>query len=335
VEFDVIIVGAGPAGLSAALILGRCRRRVLVLDTNRPRNYASRALHGFLTRDGVHPQTLRRLGRDQLRQYDTVTLTMTEAIGACCLPGGFEVTLHGGRRMRCRKLLLATGVHDELPALPGLDDLYGRSVFHCPYCDGWESRDRRLVVYSRSQNGVGLAIQLQQWSQDVVLCTDGVCLPGKQIERLRTRGIRWYPQRIARLEGTKGQLRRVVFADGDAIARSVMFFSTPQRQASVLPSQLGCTLTRKGAVRTGEYEASEIPGLYVAGDASKAVQLAIIAAAEGAHAAFAINSDLIREDAGPERRAARPASRSRVGKTVAADAARTRAASARRQGQGR
>jgi thioredoxin reductase len=296
VEFDVIIVGAGPAGLSAALILGRCRRRVLLLDTNKPRNYASRALHGFLSRDGEHPQQLRRLGRDQLRQYDSVKLVMKEATKARCLPEGFEVTVAGGRRIKCRKLLLATGVVDELPQLPGLAPLYGRSVFHCPYCDGWESRDQPLVVYSRTANGVGLAVELQLWSRDVALCTDGVRLPAKHLERLAQHDIPWYPQRIKRLEGTKGQLRRVVFDDGRAIERSVMFFSMPQRQASDLAAQLGCGFTRKGAVRTGHYEAAEIPGVYVAGDASHLVQLVIVAAAEGAQAAFAINTDLIKED---------------------------------------
>lgn len=295
-RFDVIIVGAGPAGLSAALILGRCRRRVLVLDTNEPRNYASRALHGFLSRDGIDPRELRRIAREQLQEYDSVKLVMKRATRARCVRDGFEITVEGGRRIRARKLLLATGVVDELPDLAGLEPLYGRSVFHCPYCDGWESRDKPLVVYSRTANGVGLAIELKLWSDDIVLCTDGVRLQRKHIERLQKHGIPWYHQRIERLEGTNGQLRRVVFRDGDAIGRSVMFFSMPQRQRSNLATQLGCGFTHKGAVRTGEYEASDIPGVYVAGDASKLVQLVIVAAAEGAQAAFAINTDLLKED---------------------------------------
>jgi thioredoxin reductase len=296
VQFDVIIVGAGPAGLSAALILGRCRRRVLLLDTNEPRNYASRALHAFLSRDGFDPRELRRIGREQLRPYDSVKVVMKRAMRARAVSGGFEVSVEGGRRIRCRKLLLATGVVDELPPLDGLDPLYGRSVFHCPYCDGWESRDKRLVAYSRTANGVGLAIELKLWSSDVVLCTDGVALASKHIERLQQHDIAWYSKRIARLEGSRGQLRRVVFRDDSAIERSVMFFSMPQRQRSDLAQQLGCGFTRKGAVRTGEYEVSDIPGVYVAGDASKLVQLAIVAAAEGTQAAFAINTDLIKED---------------------------------------
>jgi thioredoxin reductase len=295
-EFDVVIVGAGPAGLSAALILGRCRRRVLVLDTNRPRNYASRALHGFLTRDGMHPRRLREVGRAQLAQYDSVRLVNKPATQARCLPHGFEVTIGGSQVIRTRKLLLATGVVDELPPVEGVRELYGRSVFHCPYCDGWESRDEPLVAYSRGAKGVGLAIELLVWSRDVVLCTDGVRLAPKHVARLKTHGIRWRREKIRRLEARNGRLQRVIFEQGEPLDRSVMFFNMGQRQGSDLASQLGCTYTSKGAVRTGDYEVSDVAGVYVAGDASKLVQLAIVAAAEGAQAAFSINTDLIRED---------------------------------------
>ena len=295
-DFDVIIVGAGPAGLSAALILGRCRRRVLVLDTDRPRNYASRSLHAFLTRDGIHPRELRRLGREQLAPYPTVQLVTKQATRARCLAKGFEITVADGSKLRCRKLLLATGVVDDLPQIDGIEPLYGRSVFHCPYCDGWESRDQPIAVYSRNANGVGLAISLLVWSADIALCTDGVRLAPKHVARLRRFRIPWHRERIARLDGRKGKLQRIVFADGTGLDRRVMFFSAGQRQASAIAAELGCSFTQKGAVRTGEYEASDIPGVYVAGDASRLVQLAIVAAAEGAQAAFAINTDLSRED---------------------------------------
>lgn len=295
-DYDVIIVGAGPAGLSAALILGRCRRKVLVLDTNRPRNAASHAVHGFLTRDGTHPAEFRRLARQQLTQYRSVKLARKEATRACQVKGGFEVTVADGKRLRCRKLLIATGVVDELPPIEGLDAFYGRSVFHCPYCDGWESRDLPIAVYARSANGVGLAIKLTVWSKDIVLCTDGVRIGSKHVERLTRYNIAWRRDPIARLEGAGGKLRRIVFENGESLARRVMFFSMGQRQGSDLAHQLGCGFTSRGAVRTGEYEITDIPGVYVAGDASKMVQLAIVAAAEGAQAAFAINTALVTED---------------------------------------
>lgn len=295
-DFDVIVVGAGPAGLSAALILGRCRRRVLVLDTDRPRNGVSRQLHGFLTRDGVEPTELRRIARGQLAQYDSVTLEQREATRARAVDRGFEVTLADGATLRCRKLLLATGVVDELPEVEGLLDLYGRSVFHCPYCDGWESRDQPIAVYSRSAKGIGLALELRVWSRDLAFCSDGVSLAPKHVRRLQQHGIPWYRGRIARLDGTDGQLERIIFRDGQTLERRVLFFQSGQRQGSDLAAQLGCRFTSKGAVRTGEYEVTDIPGVYVAGDASRLVQLAIVAASEGAQAAFAINKSLTTEE---------------------------------------
>lgn len=296
-EFEVIVIGAGPAGLSAALILGRCRRRVLVLDTDRPRNAAAHALNGFLTRDGIDPRQLRDIAREQLRRYPSVALASCEATGARCLPRGFEVTLASGDTLRCRKLLLATGVVDELPQIQGLEPLYGRSVFHCPYCDGWESRDQAIAVYSRSTKGVGLAIQLKVWSDDVVLCTDGRRLSKEHVVDLDRHQIPWRRERIARLEGVDGRLERIVFhAPVAPLERRVLFFQSGQRQASELASQLGCRYTHKGAVRTGEYEVTDVPGVYAAGDTSRLVQLAIVAASEGAQAAFAINTALVKED---------------------------------------
>ena len=295
-DYDVIIVGAGPAGLSAALILGRCRRKVLVLDTNQPRNAAAQAMHGFLSRDGINPEELRRVARQQLTQYRSVKFARKRATATREVKDGFEVTVADGKRLRCRKLLLATGVVDDLPPIEGIQAFYGRSVFHCPYCDGWESRDQPLAVYSRNANGVGLALELTVWSKDIVLCTDGGRLDAKHVERLQRHKIPWRRDPIARVDGTAGRLRRIVFANGESLARRVMFFSMGQRQSSNLAEQLGCGFTRKGAVRTGEYEVTDIHGVYVAGDASRLVQLAIVAAAEGAQAAFAINKALTGED---------------------------------------
>ncbi len=296
-QLDVIVIGAGPAGLSAALILGRCLRRVLVVDTDKPRNGASRALHGFLSRDGVAPHELRRLGREQLAPYDTVRIDQVEATRARRVGRAFEVTLADGRRLRCRKLLLATGVVDEVPALEGVDALYGHSVFHCPYCDGWEFRHQPMAIHARGAQGLGLALELRAWSDDLVLCTDGPAgLKPQHLRRLTDNGIALREQPIARLQGEGGQLTAIVFADGETLARRVLFFGAGQHQSCDLASALGCAFTTKGAVRTGKYEATNIPGLYVAGDASRLVQLAIVAAAEGAQAAFAINTALLEED---------------------------------------
>ena len=295
--FDVIIVGGGPAGLSAALVLGRCRRRVLICDAGNPRNAKSHGLHGFLTRDGIEPAEFLRIGREQLRPYETVELREIEVTDARREDDGFEITLSNGERLRSRKLLLATGVVDEVPKLEGLDKFYGRSVFHCPYCDGWEFRDQPLAVYGRGENVVGLALELRLWSRDLVICTDG---PGeitdKDRQRLEQHRISIREEKIARLEGNGDALEQIVFIDGEAIVVRGMFFSTGQHQASGLAEKLGCDFSEEGCVSTGEYETTNVPGLYVAGDASRLVQFVIVAASEGAQAAVAINKELMKED---------------------------------------
>jgi len=294
--YDVIIVGAGPAGLSAALMLGRCRRRVLVCDTGRPRNAASAAMHGFLTRDGIAPREFLRIAREQLRLYETVEIRDIEVTVAECRDSRFHVTLIDGSTLRSRKLLIATGVIDNLPDIPGFDQLYGRGVFHCPYCDGWEVRDQPLAIYGRGDRGLGLSLELTGWSRDLVLCTDGPSEIGPpDLARLERNGIAVRQDRILRLDG-RDRLERIVFATGEPLARHALFFTTGQEQQSELATALGCRMTEKGTVNTGKYETTHLRGLFVAGDASRAVQWVVVAAAEGAEAAFAINTDLVKED---------------------------------------
>jgi thioredoxin reductase len=295
-HYDVVIVGGGPAGLSAALMLGRCRRRVLVCDTGRPRNRASQAIHGYLTRDGIPPQDFIAVAREQLRQYTTVELRDIEVVEAECRESRFVVTLAGGERVASRKLLLATGVVDNLPEVPGIGEFYGKSVFHCPYCDGWEVRDQPLAIYGRGDRGVGLSLEMTGWSRDLILFTDGdpeIDTAGRA--RLARVGIAVREDRVLCLEGTAGVLERVVLASGEAVARGALFFTLGQEQRSPLAIRLGCEFNEKGTVRTGKYETTHLRGLFVAGDASRAVQWVVVAAAEGAEAAFAINSDLIKE----------------------------------------
>lgn len=295
--FDVIVVGGGPAGLSAALILGRCRRRILVCDAGHPRNAKSHGLHGFLSRDGSPPADLLECARQQLQPYLSVTVRSVEVVDAEARSEGFAVILEDGSCCAASKLLLATGVVDELPAIPGIERFYGRSVHPCPYCDGWEWREQPLAVYGRGEKGTGLSLMLTLWSKDLVLCTDG---PGElspaQRERLSLHQIPVREEPIARLEGTEnGLLRKIVFANGAALARQAIFFNTGERQRSPLIAKLGCKLDEKGRADTGEFEESNVPGLYIVGDASGDVQFAIVAAAQGARAAVAINKALLRE----------------------------------------
>ncbi len=305
-KFDVIIVGGGPAGLSAALVLGRCRRRVLVCDAGQQRNAASHGLHLFITRDGIEPAEFLSIAREQLKPYTTVEFREGLATKVHRLEDGFEVEIKDPgsagneehvRRVVGRKLLLATGVVDELPEIEGIADFYGRSVFHCPYCDGWEMRDRPIAVYGRGENGSGLAVELMLWSRDVVLCTDGPSeLSAEHREALERHKISVREEPIKRLEGSDGHLEKVVFQHGDPLQATAMFFSTGHNQSSDLAKQLGCAYNEQDCVDTGDDEVTSVPGVYAAGDSSRLVQFVIVAASEGAQAAVAINKELIKED---------------------------------------
>lgn len=294
--WDCIIVGGGPAGLSAALMLGRCRRRVLLCDVGDQRNIRSHALHGYLTRDGVSPAEFLRLARAELGHYGTVECRELEIVEATRDNGGFAVCAADGTRLRTRKLLLATGVVDELPALDGLAALYGTSVHHCPYCDAWEWRDRPLAAYGEGEAASGLALSLTFWSTDVLLCTGGTELPLGAAARLAAAGVSIRQEPVVRLEGKDGRLARIVFASGEAAQRSALFVVAGQRQRSPLAERLGCRFTERGTVDTGTCEVTNVPGLFVAGDASKEAQFVAVAAAEGIEAAMAIHKALMKED---------------------------------------
>jgi thioredoxin reductase len=294
-DYEVIIVGGGIAGLSAALVLGRCRRRTLVCDSGKPRNARSRGLHGFLSRDGTDPWEMRRLGHEQLKAYPDVAHMNGKVVDAWCRSEGFDVALEDGRRFSSRILLLATGVVDHLPEVEGIEDFYGRSVLHCPYCDGWEQRDRPLAVYGRGEEGVLFALELLIWSRDLVLCTDGDALGIEERRRLQRHGIALREERLVRLEGEGELLERLVFAEGEPLARSALFFLPEQSAHSPLASRLGCAVN-DGVSETGSLQQTSVPGLYMAGDAARSVKLAIVAAAEGAQAAFAINTALQKAD---------------------------------------
>jgi thioredoxin reductase len=296
-HFDVVVAGAGPAGLSAALILGRACRSVLVCDRGTPRSWASKHMHAYLSRDAIDPWRFREIGRRELACYPKVRLQDVEVIAAKRRGRGFEIALAGGTAVTCRKLLIATGMMDILPRIEGFEQFFGRTVFQCPYCDGWEMRGRALAIYGRRQRGFELARALTAWTDDIVLCTDGRAnFTDAELRQLESNRIRLVEKRVEALEGARGQLEHVRFADGERLARDGMFFNTPSRAQSKLAESLGCRYGRHGGILCGQYEATSVPGVFVAGNIIRDVQLSIVAAAEGARAAFGINRSLTRED---------------------------------------
>lgn len=297
--YDVVIVGGGAAGLSGAIVLGRCRRRVFLCDAGQPRNQASRAVHCLLGHEGMPPTELLAGGRSELERYTTVEVHSDRVTEITPSANQFAVACADGLTLRARKVLLTTGLTDEVPRLEGIEQLYGRSVHHCPYCDGFEHRDQPLAVYGAGDKGAGLALMMKQWSSDVILCTDG----GSEVSptmklRLQQHDIATCSERIAKLEGTEdGALQRIHLQSGKALNRSAIFFTTGCHQTSDLSAALGCARDQKGGIVTDPVtEESSVRGVYVAGDASRDVLLVAVAIAEGAKAGVAINRALLQED---------------------------------------
>jgi thioredoxin reductase len=289
-RYDVIIIGGGPAGLSAALMLGRCGRAVLVLDANEPRNGAARALHGYLTQDGIAPLELRERGEADLESYLSVQLRRARVERVRREAQEFAVVLGPGETVRSRLVLLATGRVDPLPAVPGAKEFYGRGVHHCPYCDGWEHRGRPLGVIGGKPGVLELADLLRTWSPDVTIYPDGQ--PEWPASDQRAKRLAVVTTRITRLEGAD-KLERLVLADGSVRPCDALFFCTSCAQRSVLPKELGCQFDDEDSVRCDGHRAVGVEGLYVAGNVRGGVHLAITAAAEGAEAAIAMNEELL------------------------------------------
>jgi thioredoxin reductase len=289
--YDVLIVGAGPAGLNAALVLGRMRRRVLVLDTDAPAHAVSRQVHGFLAQDGTPPRELRRIGREQLQAYPTVEVRTTAAVSATQVAGGdgFELELADGERVAGRRLVLAYGMRYGLPELPGIEELWGARVFHCPYCHGWEVRDQRLAVYGCGERAVHQALLLTSLSDDVILACPSVA--ADQRDALAGAGVDVLDTGVDRLEKRDGVLH-LVLEGGDPVERDAVFIQPALTPASEIAAALGAELTDVGTVAVDPAGETSVPGLYAAGDLATPVQSVAVATASGARAAYALNAAL-------------------------------------------
>ncbi|MFO1090853.1 MAG: NAD(P)/FAD-dependent oxidoreductase [Hyphomicrobiales bacterium] len=296
--YDVLVVGGGAAGLSAALLLGRCRHRVLVCAAGAPRNAAAPALHGLLGHEGTPPLDLLAKGREELRRYETVTVRETRIEAIEPTTEGFAFSCSDETSGTCRRVLLATGLTDELPDIPGLADCYGLTVHHCVYCDGFEHADQPIVAFGNGDKGLGLAAMLRHWSADVVLATNG-SVPADDaatLQRTKDVGISWRPQRISRLDADDGRIRQICFEDGEKVDCLAMFFCTGSHQTSDLAERLGCRRDDRGSIVVDPVtEETSVPGVYVAGDASRETLLLSVAIGEGARAAVAINRALLKE----------------------------------------
>ncbi|CAL9285611.1 NADH dehydrogenase [Streptomyces sp. SudanB91_2054] len=299
-RYDVVVVGGGAAGLSAALVLGRSRLRTLVVDAGEPRNAPSDHMQGFLTRDGMAPAEFLALGREEIARYG-VELLRDRAVDVA-REEDFTVSLAGGRSVRARRLVVTTGLKDELPEVPGVAERFGRDVLHCPFCHGWEVRDERFGVLAASPMSVHQALMVSGWSDDVVLFLHRVAeeeLSDEDLRRLAAAGVKVVPGEVAGLRVEEDRLTGVRLADGTAHDRSVVFVAPKAVPQTGLMERLGAELqeTPFGAYpvvdATGR---TSVPGLWTAGNALGFAEQVIHAASGGYRAASAIVGDLIMSD---------------------------------------
>jgi thioredoxin reductase len=295
-EYDVMVVGGGAAGLSAALVLSRARRSVLVVDAGAPRNAPAAHMHGFLSREGLPPNELLAAGREEVAGYGG-TVVADAVIDVERVGDGFELRLAGGSRGSARRLVVATGLRDVLPDVDGLQQRWARDVLHCPYCHGWEVRDRRLgVLGNASTASVDYAQIVRQWSSDVVLFVPPDTLTETQRTELAARRIEVVEGKVTAVAVTDDVLTAVELADGRCVARDVLFVPPRFVPHHALLETLGCDLDDDGwVVRDGTGRTS-VPGVWVAGNVGNPRAQVITAAGEGSAAAIAVNADLVADD---------------------------------------
>ena len=300
--YDVLIGGGGAAGLSAALVLTRARRSVVVVDSGQPRNAPAAHMHGFLGSDGLPPAELLAAGRREVTGYGGHLLPGTvDAIGPLegASAGGaprFDVTLDTGVVLSARRVLVSTGLRDVVPDIPGLRERWGRDVLHCPYCHGYEVRDQPVGVIGGSNEAVAHAHLVRQWSDDVVYFTNGTTLTEDEVDRFRARGIATVGGRIARLVVEDDALTGVELSGGQVVPRVAVFVRPRLVPNAGLLDALGCASDSNGWVTADPTGRTGVPGVWVAGNAANPRAQVITAAGEGSAAAIAINNDLVEED---------------------------------------
>jgi thioredoxin reductase len=292
-RYDVAVVGGGAAGLSAALVLGRARRRVAVVDAGTPRNAPATHMHGFLSRDGMPPGDLLAAGRAEARRYG-VELVDDRVVE---LTGGFTLRLAGGRSLRARRLLLATGAVDELPDIPGARERWGRDFLHCPYCHGWEVRDQPLGVLGSGPASVEHAHLLREWSDDIVFFAHTYPVGDAERAVLAARGVEVVDGPVARFSVVRDRLQAVELEDGRVVPRAAVFVRPALRPRDErLLGSLGCELDEGGFVRVDPTGRTSVPGIWAAGNVCNPRAQVITAAGEGSAAAITLNADLVEQD---------------------------------------
>ena len=294
---DCAVIGGGPAGLNASLVLGRARKKTVLFDDNKPRNAVTREAHGFITRDGIDPQELKRIAQDELAEYPDIQIEKQRVLNVVKEQELFRIETVRGDHFQARKVILATGFKEVLPDIGRLNEFYGKSLFSCPFCDGWELRDRPLVVLAEIPGAFHMAKVASNWTDDLIVCTNGKpVLSLEEKEILEKNSIKVNDKEIRSLMGTNGKLEAIEFGDGERLSRTGGFVASEWIQASAFGASLGCELNERGGVEADRFQRTNVEGVFACGDTvMDGPSQLIIAAAEGSMAGIGVNGELLEE----------------------------------------
>lgn len=292
--YDVIIAGGSYAGLSAAMALGRARRQVLIIDSGKPCNRQTPHSHNFLTQDGATPAAIAATAKAQVRQYPGIHFQDGTITGATPTPEGFTVTTAAGEQLAAKKLLFATGVKDEMPAIKGFAACWGVSVLHCPYCHGYEVKETPTGILANGDDAFEYVKMIRNWTSQLTIFTNGPStLTAEQVEKLQQHHIGVNEKEIAEITHAGGQISELLFKDGSSFALNALYHKPAFRQHCAVPEALGCELTPAGHIVVNEFQASTVPGVYAAGDATNPFRSVSISVAAGTLAGAMISRELI------------------------------------------
>ncbi|UII55499.1 NAD(P)/FAD-dependent oxidoreductase [Cytobacillus spongiae] len=297
-QFECVIVGGGAAGLSAGLILGRSKRKVMIIDENKPRNRVTHASHGFLSRDGIDPREFKRISIEQLKKYPNVIYQKSRVEHVDKQDDMFILTTNDGELFHSKRVIFSTGMKEKLPKIKGLREVYGTSVFPCPYCDGWERKDEPLAIIGSGEWLMHYVKLIYHWSKDVIVFTNGPAnLSMEEKAECQARQIQVVETVISELKSTNGKLEEIVLETGKTYLRTSGFLlNTGEVQASTIPQQMGIVQDEMGGYVTSEIGETKVKGLYIIGDAKNTFSGVIKAASEGYEIGAKINGEMVEED---------------------------------------
>jgi len=295
-DFEVIIIGGSYAGLSAGMALGRALRRVLIIDSGKPCNRQTPHSHNFLTQDGETPKAIWEKARAQVEKYDTVTFYSGLAVTGAKTESGFSITTDKGNTFQAGKLIIASGISDQMPDIPGFAECWGISVIHCPYCHGYEVRNEATGILSKGDMAFEFSKLVHHWTKDLTLLTNGPAdLTDAQQQKLQSHHITLVEKAIEAIDHQKGYIRQVVFKDGSTLALKALYAKIPFVQHSGIPAQLGCELTEHGFIKADAFQKTTVPGVYVCGDSCTMMRSVSNAVATGTMAGAMLNKELVDE----------------------------------------